>query len=285
MRGGTLKVGVPACGTMPIAKSMEADVPDVGPRTSGGMSVGTWLDNLAPIPREAGEHAANAAHTYLRTLVLNGTVPPHAELNQVELAERLGISRTPVREAVRMLQEEGLVEAEPYKRARVIGFEAAQFEFVYVQRILLEGLAVRLTVPLMSDEDRGAVQALAADLARMSNDAGQTPEWNDTHNRFHLALVAGAGPQVLRSIEGHMQRAEHYRLQYQYRGPRASLRHLGEHERIAELCQARDAMGAASELAAHLARTALSMIGELAPRYDPAAVREALGLFHAPGVI
>ncbi|MFJ8025697.1 GntR family transcriptional regulator [Streptomyces sp. NPDC096311] len=247
---------------------------------NGPARAGTWLDGLTPIPREAGDHAANAAHAYLRALVLNGTVPPHAELNQVELAERLGISRTPVREAVRMLQEEGLVEAEPYKRARVIGFEAAQFEFVYVQRIMLEGLAVRLTVPSMSDADRRNVQGLVAELARMADDAGQTPEWNDTHNRFHLALVTGAGPQLRRSIEGNMQRAEHYRLQYQYRGPRASLRHLGEHERIAELCQVRDAAGAANELAAHLARTALSMIGELAPRYDPAAVREALRLFH-----
>ncbi|MFJ8026806.1 GntR family transcriptional regulator [Streptomyces sp. NPDC096311] len=243
----------------------------------------SWLDNLTPIPREAGDHAANAAHAYLRTLVLNGAVPPHAELNQVELAERLGISRTPVREAVRMLQEEGLVEAEPYKRARVIGFEASQFEFVYVQRIMLEGLGVRLTVPLMSDEERHEVRELAAELARLSDDAGQTQEWNDIHSRFHLALVAGAGPQLLRSIEGHMQRSEHYRLQYHYRGPRASLRHLGEHERIAELCQARDATGAASELASHLARTALSMIGELAPRHDPAAVRAALGLFHSQG--
>ncbi|MFE4756791.1 GntR family transcriptional regulator [Streptomyces mirabilis] len=251
---------------------------------NGAASAGAWLDRLTPIPREAGDHAANAAHAYLRALVLNGTVPPHAELNQVELAERLGISRTPVREAVRMLQEEGLVEAEPYKRARVIGFEAAQFEFVYVRRIMLEGLAVRLTVPSMSDGDRHAVAELADELARMSGDAGQTPEWNETHHRFHRALVSGAGAEVLRSIESNMERAEHYRLQYQYRGPRASLRHLGEHERIAELCQARDAMGAANELAAHLARTALSMIGELAPRYDPAAVREALGLFHVPGM-
>ncbi|MHB9849075.1 GntR family transcriptional regulator [Streptomyces krungchingensis] len=249
-----------------------------------GAAVGTWLDGLVPLPREAGDHAANAAHAYLRSLVLNGAIPPCAELNQVELAERLGISRTPVREAVRMLQEEGLVEAEPYKRARVIGFEAAQFEYVYVQRIMLEGLAVRLTVRSMSGEDRGVVHHLAAELARRSHEAGQTPEWNEIHNRFHLALVAGAGPQLLRSIETNMQRSERYRLQYHYRGPRASLRHLGEHERIAKLCQAGDAAGAADEFAAHLARTALSMIGELAPHYDPAAVREALALFHTPGL-
>jgi DNA-binding GntR family transcriptional regulator len=240
-----------------------------------------WLDRLRPVPRPAGAHAAQAVHTYLRDLVLDGTIPPGAEVNQVDIAQRLGISRTPVREAIRMLQEEGLVDAEPWKRARVVGFDAAHLESVYVQRILLEGLGVTLTVPRMTAADRAALSDMARELAGAGEDAGKTEAWEALHHRFHLALVAGASDELRRVMEGNMTRAQHYRTQYSYRGPLPSLRQVGEHDRIAALSCDGDAAGAAGELAAHLARTALSLIGQLAPRYDPAAIRLSLDPFQA----
>src|SRR5882762_1619922 len=98
------------------------------------------LKGVSPVPREPNDHAASAVHHHLRSLILNGTLTPGSTLNQVELAPRLGVSRTPLREAIRMLQEEGLVEAEPQKRARIVGFDPADLEAAYVQRILLESL-------------------------------------------------------------------------------------------------------------------------------------------------
>src|SRR3954454_6585784 len=61
---------------------------------------------ILPVPRRPNDHAAVAVHEHLRALILNGTLPPGAVLNQVELAPQLGVSRTPIREAIRMLQEE-----------------------------------------------------------------------------------------------------------------------------------------------------------------------------------
>ncbi|MGH2477025.1 MAG: GntR family transcriptional regulator [Candidatus Limnocylindrales bacterium] len=245
------------------------------------MRMQSWLDTLQPINRNAGDHAANIAHSSLRALVLDGTVPPGAELNQVDIAERLGLSRTPVREAIRMLQEEGLVDAEPWKKARVVSFDPTHLEAVYVQRITLEGLALRLTVPQMSGDDVRALEDMANELASSPDDAGRTDWWNTTHNRFHSALISAASPHLRRSIAAHTQRAERYRTLYEYRGPQASLQHAGEHHHIVELCRERDAEGAAGELAAHFARTALSLIGQLAPRYDPAAIRVGLDLFQS----
>ncbi|GGN28703.1 transcriptional regulator [Lentzea pudingi] len=235
-----------------------------------------WLDGLRPLPRPSGAPAAHVAHAHLRALVLDGAIPPGAVMNQVDIADRLGMSRTPVREAIRMLQEEGLVEAEPFKRARVVGFDAAQLEAVYVQRIMLEGLGTAMTVPRMTGAQCDDLSRMAQELNRTSPGADRTDEWNSTHNRFHMALVSGVSEHLRRTIETNMQRAEQFRAMYHYRGPLPSFQHAGGHERIAALCVEGDAAGAASELVVHLARSALSMIGQLAPRYDPVAVRLSL---------
>ena len=75
-----------------------------------------------PEARQAIPHV----HAYLRECILDGTLPPGTKLSQVSLAAQLGISRTPLREVLRMLQEEGLVEIEPNQRTRVAGLDPAE---------------------------------------------------------------------------------------------------------------------------------------------------------------
>src|ERR1700722_10486 len=84
----------------------------------------------------------------VRTAILDGDLAPGAVMSQVALAEELGISRTPLREALRMLQSERLVEAEPNRRVRVAPMSPADLEELYVVRITLEAEALRLSVPL-----------------------------------------------------------------------------------------------------------------------------------------
>jgi DNA-binding GntR family transcriptional regulator len=169
--------------------------------------------DIAPIPRRAGDHAAVAVHAHLRTLILQGAFPPGAQLNQVELAPLLGVSRTPLREAIRMLQEEGLVEAQPQKRARIVGFDPDHLEAVYVQRMLLEGLAAKLTAPTFADDKleelRGRLQEM-----RDSAAAGDRDRWHVTHKAFHRLLIGNVGPHLVRAITGHGDRSEHYRIMH-----------------------------------------------------------------------
>ena len=77
-----------------------------------------------PEARQAIPHV----HTYLRECILDGTLKPGTKLSQVSLAAQLGISRTPLREVLRMLQEEGLVEIEPNQRTRVAGLDPQRSE-------------------------------------------------------------------------------------------------------------------------------------------------------------
>jgi DNA-binding GntR family transcriptional regulator len=93
-------------------------------------------------------------YSSLRESILNGALPPGESLSQVQLASQLGVSRGPLREAVRMLQREGLVEAEVNRRGRVSSFSIDDLEQLYAMRIVHESLAIRINVPaLRSDID------------------------------------------------------------------------------------------------------------------------------------
>jgi DNA-binding GntR family transcriptional regulator len=231
---------------------------------------------IVPVPRRPNDHAAVAVHEHLRALILNGTLPPGAVLNQVELAPQLGVSRTPIREAIRMLQEEGLVDAEPQKRARVVGFDPGHLEAVYVQRILLESLAARLSAPRTTEAEAEGLEDLLRGMRELAV-AEDLDAWQDLHREFHRRLVQGTvGLQLERAIIGQMERSERYRFLYQV--ARSWEAGNAEHESIVAAYRERDGDEAARCLVAHLARTALTLIAQLAPTYDPTALRAAVAV-------
>jgi DNA-binding GntR family transcriptional regulator len=237
-------------------------------------------EGVTPLDRDSGNHAASAVHEHLRALILAGVIKPGTMLNQVELAPLLGVSRTPLREAIRMLQEEGLVDAEPQKRARVREFDVAQLEAVYAQRILLEGLGARLTAPRIEDERLKELEQSLADMSRLAK-RHDLDAWQAVHRRFHTRLVAGANAPLREAMRGQMDRGEYYRFIYQVSGPRGWAERAAEHESIVERYRARDGRGAAMELATHLARTALGIIAQVVPQHDPVIIREALACHSA----
>jgi DNA-binding GntR family transcriptional regulator len=238
---------------------------------------------VGPVERTPGDHAANVVHGRLRQLILEGVIAAGTSINQVTLASDLGVSRTPVREAIRMLQEEGLVDAQPQKRARVAGFDPMHLETVYTQRILLESLAASITAEQATDE---LIEQLERSLVRLDRPAEErvASDWRDEHNGFHLSLVSGVQPHLLAAIRANMDRGEHYRLNYrvmyEQTGTRVWDTSPAEHRAIVDAFARRDGSGAAYELSGHLARTALSLVAQTTPTYDPAALRAALAAHH-----
>jgi DNA-binding GntR family transcriptional regulator len=221
------------------------------------------------------EEGVGAVHRRLRRLILDGALPAGAAFSQVQLAARLGVSRTPLREALRMLQAEGLIRGERNHRMRVADFDVQELESVYVTRIMLEGLAITLTVPLLSEGD---LEAIAEALRVMRAQAGHDAEgWEAPHRRFHTLLVKEAPPPLFESICSHGERSERYRRIYQTT-PRAWSIGDAEHESILSACRRRDPEAARDRLVRHLARTALSVAAVMTPEHEPTAVRTALQL-------
>src|SRR6516165_10707210 len=131
----------------------------------------------------APELSTEVVHDRLRRAILRGEFDPKVPLSQVQLAARLGVSRTPLREALRMLQREGLIYSEPNRRVRVAELSVADLEQLYAARVLIETLAVRLTVPKFDTQD---LAALNDSLACMTERKGHDLDlWEAAHKRFH----------------------------------------------------------------------------------------------------
>lgn len=214
----------------------------------------------------------------LRMRILSGDLRPGSVVSQVELARDLGVSTTPLREALRQLEAEGLLLIEQNRRPRVAPLDINDLHAIYSGRILLESLAVRLTVPTLTARD---LVELEADLveAHALGDTENLVPWEMAHDRYHRRLMREIPPGLSGTMEMFYLRSGRYRRLAAIDGwPHGWGAAHAQHRRILEACCAADPQGAAIELASHLARTALILSATLAPESDPRPVREALAM-------
>jgi GntR family transcriptional regulator, rspAB operon transcriptional repressor len=209
----------------------------------------------------------------IRNAILDGELAAGAVMSQVALAEELGISRTPLREALRMLQGEGLVEGEPNRRVRVAAMTASDLEELYVMRVTLEAEALRLSVPLLTPEHLARLEGYMAEMAHYAQ-AKDYRRWVVPHREFHRALTAPAGPRVNDLLGQLFDHAERYRRLHIGHGPSAWA--TAGHREILDACKAGDRERSGALLAGHLARTGLEVTELLEPGYDPALLRTAI---------
>jgi DNA-binding GntR family transcriptional regulator len=238
------------------------------------------LADVEPLDITDRRRSRVAVHAGLRQLILDGTLPPGTVLSQLQLSQVLGVSRTPLREALRMLQEEGLIDAEPNQRPRVRGFDSSDLVSVYSTRILLECFAATLTIPTLTSDDISAAEAALGRIrtAIRTEDFG---EWKRAHRDFHRLLVGGAGEQVVQLIETQAERAERYLRFYQLRDSASWWRRNteAEHRDLLDAIARDRASGTRHSVAAigrHLARTALLVIAEAEPERELHPIRLAL---------
>jgi DNA-binding GntR family transcriptional regulator len=227
-----------------------------------------------PEPRQAIPHV----HAYLRECILDGTLTPGTKLSQVTLAEQLGISRTPLREVLRMLQEEGLVEIEPNQRTRVAGLDPAELDGTYACRILMETLALSMTAGSFGPGPRKDAGRLVTAMRRAAR-SGDFAAWFAAHAGYHRLVTAGAGEALQRQLQALADRTIRYIRIYQLSDP-ASWQAAGdaEHVQILAALTAGDDRAALTGMAHHLERTALRVLADCAPDYEPVAVPHAVSL-------
>lgn len=127
-------------------------------------ALATELSVPARSPYEAGLET-------LRSAILDGTLPAGSRLPQQDLARVLGTGRIPVRRSLRVLEFEGLVRSEPNRGYTVTALEADEIEDIYQLRILLEGHAVRLAVPMLGGPDFEALEAIHEAMVREADPA------------------------------------------------------------------------------------------------------------------
>ena len=214
----------------------------------------------------------------LRQEILSGEMPPGEIISQLRLSERLGVSRTPLREAIRLLEREGLVETEVNHRSRVAPFSVSDLEQLYAMRVQLEALGIRATIPRLDSGDLDRMESL---LSRMSDHAGAEDYegWEPPHRAFHEGLVSLAGDRLVATISqlySHTERYRRYLMKDESQTWHIWPRSVSVHRGIFEAVRDKDPEAASERLARHYAVAGLSIIASLAPEYDPATLRTAL---------
>ncbi|MER3444035.1 MAG: GntR family transcriptional regulator [Meiothermus sp.] len=139
-----------------------------------------------------------AAYLHLREAILGGTLLPGTRISEPGLAESLGISRTPVREALQRLSQEGLVELSPNKGARVRVITPREVREVYEVRALLEAEGARLAAQRASEAE---LEALAQRLEALDRiPAEQYPEQMRVDFEFHSLLMEASHNRTLARV-------------------------------------------------------------------------------------
>jgi DNA-binding GntR family transcriptional regulator len=244
------------------------------PVAAAAIADGDPAGDQAP-PRK--RRSAALLYDQMRRSIIEGELVQGTVLSQVELARRYGVSRTPVREALRMLQAEGFVESELNRKVRISSFAVSDLEQLYATRIVLEALGISQSVRQMTEEDFAGLKACLREMDRCA-ERRDVDGWEAPHREFHRRLVVYAGQRTAALIAQLADGALRYRRVYVTGEPRAWSHTATEHRAIVAACEARDAPLAAAELARHLARTALTVIAMVDPSHDPAPVRAALAL-------
>ncbi|MFY9926581.1 MAG: GntR family transcriptional regulator [Streptosporangiaceae bacterium] len=247
------------------------------------MSRVVQLPDIRKVDLPEARQAIPNVHAYLRECILDGTLSPGTKLSQVSLAAQLGISRTPLREVLRMLQEEGLVEIEPNQRTRVAGLDPQELDDVYASRILLETLALSMTIGHFGTQARAEARKLLTAM-RQAAKTGDFGAWFAAHAEYHRICSAAAGESLQRQLQAFADRTTRYIRIYQLSEPN-SWQAAGdvEHAAILEALIAGDEQGALTEMAHHLERTALRVLADCAPEYQPVAVPHAVALIDRDG--
>lgn len=178
-----------------------------------------------------GYSLADKVFKKLEEDILNGTMAPGENLTEIKLSQTLGVSRTPVREAIHRLEQEGLVELTPNKGAVVIGVSEQDLQDVYVIRTKLEGLAARWAAEKISPDEITRLTEIV-DLQEFYTQKGDTAKLQHLDSQFHDQIYRISGSKILRqTLAGLHHAIKRYRkISISYTGRAGKL--LDEHRQI-----------------------------------------------------
>lgn len=208
----------------------------------------------------------------LRERILSFDLPPRIRLSDEEIARELGISRTPVREALNRLAAEGLVEARLNRGFVVKVFDRKEVEDTYVLRERLETLAVELATPQLDDHKRKVLADLLDSFLRLMEEKDLSG-FNDADERFHDLIAVYSGNSVLHTVLKNLQGKIRLIRRYDHLRPGSLEEAYEGHLDILESMTEGDAKEASKKMSVHIIN-AMQVVMKLMEDREPS---EGLG--------
>ena len=204
-------------------------------------------------------------HDEIARMILSGELPPGSLLDERELSERLSVSRTPFREALGTLATEGLIETKPYRGTIVRDFSPKQINDLYEVRKSLEGLAVRLAVPLLSVDEVDFIDKLlgqAIEALRQDD----LVEYAALDRQFHEIFARVSGNETLQETLGRLSRQIQLCRVFANEDPNLAERTVLERAEVLAALRQKDANAAAALMEVHIAGVQRAVMRKLAMR-------------------
>ncbi len=208
---------------------------------------------------------AVAAADELRRRILEGEFPGGYQLRQDALANDLGVSRIPIREALVQLESEGLVKIVAHRGAVVSELSVDEIEELFALRALLEPRLLRLSVPHLTGDDFAALDRILADYdAEM--DSRDASRWGELNTALHMRLYERANqPRTASIVASLLQGTDRYtRMQLAFTDGRP--RAQDDHTKLVALCRAGQIDAAAALLATHIEDAGAALVGYIRQR-------------------
>ncbi|WCM28597.1 GntR family transcriptional regulator [Sphingomonas sp. QA11] len=222
----------------------------------------------APMPpamdNATSQSLTRKALDHVRDLIVRGELPPRSRIREKELCEKLGLSRTPLREALKVLATENLVELLPRRGARVSELDPRRLREHFAVIAMVEAEAARILCKSGTTEQIRDLRVIhdALKSAYVSHDPAR---YYLSNEQFHRAVVVQCGNRTLAEIHAslivHLHRARHFALTTQ----EVNLEFAHDHDEIIEAIERRDTEAAGRKMAGHQAGVAEHVLAALHP--------------------
>ncbi|MFC7397354.1 GntR family transcriptional regulator [Chelatococcus sp. GCM10030263] len=198
--------------------------------------------------------------TELRRQIINGQLPEGTPLRQEKLAADLGVSRVPLREAIRQLEAEGLVVSEMHKGTVVSSLSLEEIEELFDIRIRLETWLFEVAIPRLTDADFDLAEAVIDEAMRV----GSVENWGELNWRFHEVLYRPSGNKIaLRLLKTVHDNANRY-VNLQIAVAKDVEIELSDHQTLLAYARLRDVRRGVDMLRGHIQRVSRNLIASLA---------------------
>ena len=175
--------------------------------------------------------------------ILNGVYAENEELRENTLAQELGVSRTPVREALRQLELEGLVKIIPNKGACVTGITKKDVKDIYAVRSMLEGLCARWATENISDKQIDALEEiiLLSEFHVKRGKEGQTNQVAELDGKFHEVLYEASNSRILKHVLSDFHKYVRMARKSSVANPERAEKSIEEHKKILQAIKDKNA--------------------------------------------
>ncbi|WP_136684222.1 GntR family transcriptional regulator [Falsirhodobacter xinxiangensis] len=216
------------------------------------------MATLVPLDAIATASLREHVHRALRQAILSGQYAPGTRLNERSLAQQLGVSTTPVKEALRQLEADGLVLTKP-RSGVIVRFDYAWAEEMILARAAIESTIARLAAQRITDADIPALQQVLDEMRRATADGG-VEDLIRLNEVFHDLIRSVARANYLRVLNDRQDVYDSGARRVIHMDPRERQQAFDEHSAVGAAVIARDPAGAEAAMKAHVLRAGESFL-------------------------